>query len=45
MKEETEEVMVALWADGTFCYEEEIEEYLGFMSDDYMMINEDKVDK
>lgn len=28
---------VAVWADGTWCYIEELDEYLTFMSDDYCL--------
>lgn len=28
-----------LWPDGTTCYEEDLEDYLRFMSDDYIAIS------
>lgn len=29
---------VCVWADGTWCLREEVEEYMMFMSDDYRVI-------
>jgi len=29
---------IALWADGTWCFQEEIEDYKQFMSDDFSII-------
>lgn len=37
-------VTIYQWPDGTWCYEEDLEEYLTWMSDDYEIIrisNED----
>jgi len=28
---------VYVWADGTYCHEEDLEEFLTFMSDDYVL--------
>lgn len=28
---------VAYWSDGTWCFKEDLEEYLIFMSDDYLL--------
>ena len=32
---------ICLWADGTWCYAEVVEEYLTFMSDDFERIKFD----
>ena len=32
----------AVWPDGTWCLETDIEEYLRFMSDDYELIEEEE---
>jgi hypothetical protein len=32
---------VALWPDGTWCFREELEDYRGFMSDDYTILKMD----
>ncbi len=31
-------MLVYLWADGTYCEPEYLEEYLKFMSDDFMIV-------
>ncbi len=36
--------MFAIWADGTRCYLEDLEEYLTFMSDDYEIGWEDDME-
>ena len=28
--------VICRWSDGTWCYKEDLEEYLTFMSDDFM---------
>lgn len=30
-------MLIYYWSDGTWCYQNELEEYLGFMSDDFAM--------
>lgn len=35
--------MAAVWADGTWCYMEDLEEYLSFMSDDYHLQDIERV--
>lgn len=30
---------VCVWSDGTWCYLEDLEDYLTFMSDDYFLMN------
>jgi len=32
---------VVIWNDGTWCYEEDLQEYLEFMPDDYFCVSED----
>ena len=40
---------IAIWADGTYCEEEDLEEYLSMMSDDFTMLevpdNVDDIDE
>jgi hypothetical protein len=39
---EAEDCTYYLWPDGTTCYEEDLEDYLRFMSDDYIKITTDE---
>jgi hypothetical protein len=36
---EAEDCTYYLWPDGTTCYEEDLEDYLSFKSDDYIKIS------
>jgi hypothetical protein len=35
------DIPLAVWPDGTWCEESEIEDYLTFMSDDFMVVEHD----
>jgi len=35
---------ICIWADGSWCYRYDLEEYLTWMSDDFSIIKEDSVE-
>ena len=37
--EDYEDIEICLWPDGSWCYPDELEEFLSFKSDDYEVVS------